>query len=338
MRLSPASPLSTGLGPLLAGLVLAMPAAAASEDSVQHWLDRMSRAVETLNYRGTLVHVRQGHVDTLRVIHRADQDGVRERIYSIDGPPREVLRNGNSVRCVLPGDQPLLLESQLSGRLLPSLPVSRLIGPDSAYRMRLGGRQRVAGMMTREIEIEPRDAYRYGSRVWLEEQTGMLLRYAVIDRHGNHLQQFSFTEIELGVPISDAELEPELDGTLHSLAIQSQQARERSVISAAGRMAARPRVPGGYRLIRAGQGQSESSVEFEHLLYSDGLASFSIYIERADDAALSGRIDTVGPIHVYSAQSGGYQFTVVGKVPAATVDFVGRQLRRSGGAGARLRR
>lgn len=138
MRLSPASPLSTGLGPLLAGLVLAMPAAAASEDSVQHWLDRMSRAVETLNYRGTLVHVRQGHVDTLRVIHRADQDGVRERIYSIDGPPREVLRNGNSVRCVLPGDQPLLLESQLSGRLLPSLPVSRLIGPDSAYRMRLG--------------------------------------------------------------------------------------------------------------------------------------------------------------------------------------------------------
>ncbi len=161
------------LAALIAAATLAAPARA--EETVQRWLDRMSRAVETLDYRGTLVNVRDGEVDTLRIIHRADEDGVRERIYSVDGVPREVLREGDSVRCVLPGDEPMMLESQLAGRLLPSLPVNRLLGPESGYRMTMGGRERVAGMMARIIHIQPRDAYRYGSRLWLEERTGIPL-------------------------------------------------------------------------------------------------------------------------------------------------------------------
>src|SRR5699024_3224456 len=117
---------------------------------------------------------------TLNILHRADDDGVHERIYSVDGSPREILRSGNRVSCILPGTEPMMLESQLAGRLLPSLPVNRLLGPESGYQMSLGGRERVANMMARIIHIQPRDAYRYGSRLWLEEHTGMLLRFALI--------------------------------------------------------------------------------------------------------------------------------------------------------------
>jgi len=302
--------------------------ARAGEDSVQHWLDRMSRAVETLDYRGTLVHVRNGEVDTLRIIHRSDDNGVRERIYSVDGVPREVLRNGDSVRCILPGDEPTMLESQLAGRLLPSLPVSRLLGPESGYLMSLGGNERVADMKARIVHIQPRDAYRYGSRLWLEERTGMLLRYALIDHDGRQLQQLSFTSLELGVNISDAELEPELVGrqvTTESMDEALQSAGARNV----GPVSVRPRVPRGFRLVNAGQGLGPGGAKFEHLLYSDGLSSFSIYVEHSGSETVAGRVETMGPVHVYTTQAAGRLFTVVGEVPAATVEFVGRQLRRT---------
>jgi len=316
------------LAALVFGVSLTALAPARAEESVQNWLDRMSRAIETLDYRGTLVQVRNGEVDTLRIIHRADDDNMRERIYSLDGAPREVLRNGDRVRCILPGDEPLMLESHLAGRLLPTLPVNRLLGPESGYLMSLGARERVAGMMARIIHIQPRDAYRYGSRLWLEERTGMLLRYALIDHDGRQLQQLSFTSLELGASISDAELEPELVG--ERFATQSiNEAIHSAGSSSSDRVSIKPRVPRGYRLVNAGQGRGPVGAEFEHLLYSDGLSSFSVYAERAGGETVAGRIETMGPVHVYTTQVDGRLFTVVGEVPAATVEFVGRQLRRT---------
>ena len=34
------------------------------------WLDRMNRAVDELNYRGTFVHVIDGTPETLNIVHR----------------------------------------------------------------------------------------------------------------------------------------------------------------------------------------------------------------------------------------------------------------------------
>ena len=304
-------------------------AQAQADDDVQHWLDRMARAVETLNYRGTLVHVRENRVDTLRIIHRADDDGVRERIYAIDGEPREVLRDGNKVRCLLPGDQPKVLESQLAGRLLPHLPINRLTSPESAYHMAMAGSERVAGLNTRIVNIEPRDQYRYGYQLWLEESTGMLLRYALIDPDGRQLQQLSFTSIELGVSISDAELAPAMIDAPKVLTTRLEDTDGR-IRSGRRHEAFRDRVPPGFRLANIGRGRSENGEEFEHLLFSDGLASFSIYIENAAPEAISSRIKALGAVHVFTDQGDGRALTVVGEVPAATVEFVGQRFRRGG--------
>lgn len=298
-----------------------------AEDDVQHWLDRMARAIETLDYRGTLVHVREDRVDTLRIIHRADEDGVRERIYAIDGEPREVLRDGNKVRCLLPGDQPQVLESQLAGRLLPHLPVNRLTSPESAYDMAMAGSERVAGLATRIVNIEPRDQYRYGYRFWLEESTGMLLRYVLIDPDGRQLQQLSFASIELGASISDAELAPAMIDAPKVLTTRLHDA-EGQIRSGRRQEAFRDRVPDGFRLANIGKGRSENGEEFEHLLFSDGLASFSIYIEQSAPDAIGSRIKAMGAVHVFTEQGEGRTVTVVGEVPAATVEYVGQRFRR----------
>ncbi len=315
----------------LALLASAVAHAESETSQVRDWLDRMGRAVETLNYRGTLVHLRDGQVDTLRVIHRADENGIRERIYSLDGEPREILRDGDKVRCLLAGDQPLVVQSQIAARLMPNLPLSRLGGTESAYEMALGGRERVAGLMSQVVEISPRDEFRYGHRFWLEEKTGMMLRSALLDHHGEQIQQLSFVSIELGVPITDAELEPSLSDavTLETTLDQAESDLSGSIDSSGSNWQPE-RVPDSFRLANVGTGTGRDGKGFEHFLFSDGLASFSVYVEDGD-LGLSGgsRLESVGPVHVYTGMLEGRQITVVGEVPPATVEYVGRNLRRS---------
>lgn len=313
-------------------LSLSLPALAESNgevDEVRDWLDRMSRAIETLNYRGTLVHSRDGQVDSLRIIHRSDENGIRERIYSLDGERREILRDGDRVHCLLEGDQPLVVQSQLTARLMPNLPVGRLANSAASYRMSLGGMDRVAGLRTQIIEIQPRDEYRYGYRFWLEERTGMLLRSALLDKRGRQLQQLSFVTIELGVPISDSELEPALDQSTSQ--VVRLQTRPSSEPASAHRTASwQPsRVPEHFRLVQVGRGINQDGVEFEHLLYSDGLANFSVYVEDGLAGYVGGRLESVGPVHVYTGMAEGRQITVVGEVPQATVEYVGHIFRRT---------
>lgn len=320
---------------LLIVLSFSLPALADNREvvaEVRDWLDRMARAVETLNYRGTLVHWRDGQVDSLRIIHRADENGIRERIYSLDGDRREILRDGDQVRCLLEGDQPLVVQSQLTARLMPNLPVGRLASSASAYRLSLGGKGRVAGMSTQIIEIEPRDEFRYGYRLWLEERTGMLLRSALLDHRGRQLQQLSFVTIELGVPINDAELEPALDQQSTQMATLQDHPVSAASSDEHHRVSWMPaRVPDSFRLIRVGRGTGQDGQAFEHLVFSDGLASFSIYVEDGMPGYVGGRLESVGPVHVFTGMADSRQITVVGEVPRATVEYVGRALRRSPG-------
>ena len=325
--------LQRALGALcLALLLLGATASAQADDEVEQWLDRMVRAVETLSYRGTLVHMRDGHVDTLQIIHRADADGIRERIVSIDGPPREVLRDGNQVRILMSGDQSMVVESGIGSRLLPNLPPNRLSKPIIAYRMSFGGTERVAGLYARILEIRPRDQFRYGHRFWLEENTGMLLRSALLDHEGNYLQHLSFVTIDLDVAIGAGELEPELSVSdaveikMHSAArTEDEGAAELPQPTWAPRM-----LPDGFRLASVSRGLNSEGQEFEHLLYSDGLASFSIYIKAASpkDGPDSERIDAMGAVHVFTGTVEDHRVTVVGEVPSATVAFVAQQLQR----------
>lgn len=319
------------IGFALGLVLLAAGQSASANDDVDYWLDRMVRAIETLNYRGTLVHMREGHVDTLRIVHRADGEGIRERIVSVDGPPREVLRDGQQVRILLGGDQSMVFESGMGSRLLPNLPPNRRSSPILAYRMGFIGNERVAGMNTRVLEIRPRDQFRYGHRFWLEEHTGMLLRSALLDHEGNYLQHLSFVSIELGVPISASELEPEL-AVSDALEIKMSPIENASSRAAdVTRPSWSPRMlPDGFRLASVSRGLNSEGEEFEHQLFSDGLASFSVYIKAGHelDEPESERIDAIGPVHVFTGRVEDHHVTVVGEVPSATVALVAQQLQR----------
>jgi len=296
-------------------------------ESVEQWLVRMDHAVASISYRGTLVSTGSDRIDTMRVLHRVDDDGVRERIYALDGPPREVLRDRDQVRCLVSGQASVIVDNPFPTRLLPRIPLDEILGADSVYRVRLIGTGRVAARDARILEIQPLDQYRYGRRLWLDKDTGMLLRSVVFGPDGGIVEKLSFVEIEIGASISDSELESDLENPSRVTRYQIGNTGDSKFASSKTPLWSPESLPRGFRLTSVGHGGTDDQ-RYEHLLFSDGLSSFSIYIEFERSAGIAEQIESRGAMHIYTGSIDGNLVTVVGEVPAPTVRIIGRHLRR----------
>lgn len=315
---------------LIAALLAGLPGMARASDSVADWLERMQVALNTTDFRGTMIHVRGERIDTLRIIHRVDADGIRERIHALDGPPREILRTRDQVRCLLSESESMVVPNPFPGRLLEELPATALSGENAVYQVDFAGSGRVAGREARVVEILPTDEYRYGHRFWLDMETGMPLRSALLDDSGEAVQQLTFVTIEFGVEITDAELEPEFERPAMVAEFSGQPVARGSGAGIRRQPSWLPeQLPPGFQLSSVGSESGTGGQHLEHLLFSDGLASFSIYVEDAGSEPVVDGIDRMGPVHVYTGQVEDQRITVVGEVPAPTVTVIGKHLRRA---------
>lgn len=296
-------------------------------DSVEEWLVRMDHAVASISYTGTLVSTGSNRIDTMRVVHRVDEGGVRERIYALDGPRREVLRDRDQVRCLVSGQASLIVDNPFPTRLLPRIPLDEILGEDSVYSVKLIGTGRVAARDARIVEIMPLDEFRYGRRLWLDEDTGMLLRSVVFAPDGSVVEKLTFVEIELGATIEDSELESDLENPSHVTRYQIGKAAGSEFASSKSPLWLPETLPKGFQLASVGHGGSGEQ-RYEHLLFSDGLSSFSIYVEFDQSGGIAEQIESRGAMHIYTGSIDGNLVTVVGEVPAPTVRMIGRHLRR----------
>lgn len=316
---------------LLLGLLCALPMAVVAKDA-REWLSRMEQAVESLSYEGTFVHMSGDRVETMHVIHRAVDGKVSERLFSRDQPGREVLRQDDKVTCIFPDQRTVLVERR-KGRagapLLGALP-QESGNVERWYEFREVGDGRKLGRTARIIEIRPRDGYRYGHRLWLDVVTAMPLKVQLLDQEGVAVEQIQFVSIVVPAEISDARLRPgvEVDGF-------AWYEQERSPNGAAGSGEVGWQVdepPPGFELkesrIRTLPGAAHA---VEHLVYSDGLASVSVFVEPsgATDNELSG-LSRMGAAHAYTLIVEGQQITAVGEVPPHTVERIARNLRTAG--------
>ena len=77
--------------------LLAITGQAFAEQSARQWLDNMSTALQSLNYDGTFVYLHDGKLESMRIVHQASEQGGQERLMSLTGSPREVLRDNKAV-------------------------------------------------------------------------------------------------------------------------------------------------------------------------------------------------------------------------------------------------
>jgi sigma-E factor negative regulatory protein RseB len=286
---------------------------------------KMNEAPRQHDFEGTFVYHHGDQIEAMRIAHKAEQGMVRERLVSLNGAAREIVRNEREVLCYLPDQNSVVVEHRKSdARGFPTILPERLPELDEHYVIQLGKSERVAGRVARQITIRPRDGYRYGYQLWADHDTGLLLRADLLDRQGRPLEQFMFTQLRIG-PVPASALQPETPGK----GMVWYRERGEPPATAATQQWNVTQLPGGFRLShRVMRNVPMRNKTVEHLVYSDGLATVSLFVEPLDKSAKSAMQGPshMGAVHAYGARVNGHQVTVVGEVPAETVAQIARSV------------
>ena len=310
-------------------LALAM-AGVALADEPGKWLERMNQALTSRNYDGTFSHWQGGKVEMLRIIHRVQNGAVSERLVSLDGSGREFIRTGSNLACYLPDKRTVLVENRPPEEsLLSGFPT---INDQSAtfYDLKEVAQTRLLGRDTHFITVTPKDEYRYGYRLWIDEKTAMPLKTQLCDTHGHVIEQVVFASLTLSSRIPDAAFKPEVS-TEGFQWLRS----ETTPLKPAAEAMADPvvwdalKLPPGFKMtIRKAQTMPGSTSPVDHLVFTDGLASVSVFVEETHVTSQSSgeeQVDEsarVGSSSAFSTVIDGHKVTAVGEVPPATVRFI----------------
>lgn len=287
----------------LCGAILAQ-----AEGSAQQWLQDMAQAARSQNYSGILMYGDPGHWDSMAITH-AIIDGVEyEHLQQLTGLPRELLRNQDGTFCLHP-DTPDAHHTPLKNPLRSLVPQANL---DLHYDFLLGGSGRIAGRYARELRVQPRDQHRYGLRLWLDQETGLLLRSDLLNLQHRVLERVQFAQVAIGAPAQVAEFT--LSGEAHPLPA-AEPLPELTEVSQLPHW-----LPPGFELTAARE--QPGSIQ---LLYADGLAAFSLFIDVTDGGMPAIQRQwgaTSAVVHQVNRADGLLRVTAVGELPVATLQQV----------------
>jgi sigma-E factor negative regulatory protein RseB len=310
---------------MFCGFFTALQVLADTSITPQEWIDRMGNAVQVTNYEGTVVRVREGKVDTFKVVHTVKDGVVREKVVIQDGNGLEIIRNGNEVHCILPDRESVLVEEWNNQSTLFSTLPSSDIRFGSEYDVLIKDFERVAGRKAAMLAILPHDGYRYGYRIWLDTETGFPLQTQLIGDDNNPLEHVKFADISIEQNILSSALAPSYSTDNWKWYTEPRQTTKREVESDW----VADEVPPGFRVVST---QQKILPEFEapltHIIYSDGLVTVSVFVAPVTEKKRAGR-SSVGASNSYSTVIDDYRVTAVGQVPQITVEQIAKSMRRS---------
>jgi sigma-E factor negative regulatory protein RseB len=309
----------------LLALSLAQPAIAS--DEAARWLEKVAEAAKTVNYEGVFVYQRDGALEAMRIIHRADDGGETERLYSLTGEPREIIRDDEKVTSIVRDNGSVVMD-----RRQVSNPLTQLVPRDVEsltrhYTLELAGDARIADRAAKQLTIVPRDKFRYGYQLWIDEETGLLLRADVFSAPDKRIEQLMFTQLQPRSSIPASALEPRLVG--RSLT-ELQQSPAGAPVEQDGNWKIGSLPPGFELVLQEPKRIPGSEGPVTHLLFSDGLAHVSVYIEKTPvDDVFTGHSE-MGALNAYGRVVNDTQITAVGEVPPVTVQRIGESIEPAG--------
>lgn len=323
-----------GLSSLAVGILVLAPALAAADEEARGLLERVERAVETLNYEGTFVHIVDGQVDTMYVVHRYHDGVATERLVSLDGPRREIIRDEEEVTCIFADEKSVLVERRKQDGPVRSAIPSSTEQLDEYYSFKMFKPVNKLGRNASVMAIIPEDDLRYGYKLWMDRETGMLLKSQVVDRYGKVVEQLIFVSLELPDSIPAERLKPSIAAEDFTWYAQDEGSAALAASEEAAWRAAR--LPSGFQLKARNKGlMAGRETPTEHLVYTDGMASVSVFIDRADVESVAPEGPSrMGAANAYTTRVGEHMVTAMGEVPLTTVRMIAEsvELRRGGTA------
>ena len=290
--------------------------------SPEQWLQVVQQAARRLDYSGTMVYQQGAEVRMSRIVHIFDGKVSHERLQPMDGRPREFIRRADEVKCLIPDAKRVVIERKTRAESFPGLAATATSELLQHYAVNIAGRERVGGFDCQVLEILPRQADRYGYRLWVDRATGLLLRSQTVNDRGEVLEQMAFAEVRIG-GVDRGQLKPswptegwKVDETTH---------RPVDLKEEGWRLSA----PGGFKPLYSVRRPMASGSALQ-AVYSDGLASLSVFIEPAAASDTSEALPRRGPINAYARRLGDSMVTVVGEIPAETARSVAQAVERVG--------
>lgn len=276
------------------------------------WLTRMGNAARQLNYSGTFVYRQGNQSETSRVRHLVDEIGEIEKIESLDGPVREIIRNKEEVWCYMPELKAIKVDRAQAKRFFPALITDPAQHFNEGYVIKLRSKDRVAGRDCQQIHLEPKDQFRYGYRLCADMDSGLLLRAATVRGREEVIEHFSFSDVNIGQLIVR-------DSMKSNFSNENWVRHNPPVVELSGWMV-KNLPPGFKKQVELKRTLANRPEPVTQLLYSDGLASVSVFIEpRKGDAKATSRPSQQGAVSFYSLQIAEHNVVVVGEVPAIAV-------------------
>ncbi|WP_341539875.1 MucB/RseB C-terminal domain-containing protein [Paucimonas lemoignei] len=297
----------------------------------QSWLKKIQAAAVKFSYSGTFVYQQGEQFRTSRITHVKSGKNEYEKLEVLDGKPREYIRTNDEIICYVPDSKTLLVEKRVTQEVFPALPNANPAKLGDYYRLKMGGSGRVAGYAAQTILLEPLDNLRYGYKLWADKKTGLLLRAQTLNEKGDVVEQISFTQIEIG------KIDP--SRTRSSIANTQGWHIERAAMESANLSGWSVKaMPPGFRKIRevkrlvtngaanarAGN-QTPQSREMAQMVYSDGLAAISIFIEPGSASRTEGFMQQ-GAMNIAGKRQGEFWLTIVGEVPAVAIRQVANSI------------
>ena len=307
--------------PLLSLLLSGWFVVPAHADEAQDWLIRLGQAEQQQSFHGTFVYERNGSFSTHNIWHRVQNGQVRERLLQLDGSAQEVVRMDGHTQCV-------------SGTLIAGLggspnAAARPLDPKKLknwYELAVVGKSRVAGRDAVIVSLTPRDQHRYGFELHLDKQTGLPLKSLLLNDKGQLLERFQFTSLDTDNVPTDKDLLADADCKV--ITLDSDKA---SAVKTA-QMWHSDWLPPGFELTSSTSHKDpQTKAQVTSLMYDDGLARFSVFLEPLNGAAVTDTRTQLGPTVAVSRRlttpEGEIMVTVVGEIPIGTAERIALSMR-----------
>jgi len=312
--------------PLLSLLLSGWFVVPAHADEAQDWLTRLGQAEQQQSFHGTFVYERNGSFSTHNIWHRVQNGQVRERLLQLDGSAQEVVRIDGRTQCV-------------SGTLIAGLgdspnAAARALDPKKLknwYDLAVIGKSRVAGRDAVIVSLTPRDQHRYGFELHLDKKTGLPLKSLLLNDKGQLLERFQFTSLDTDEIPSDKDLLADPD--CKPINIASDKASAAKTVQ----NWRSDWLPPGFELTSSSSHKdAQTKTQVSSLMYDDGLARFSVFLEPLNGATVTDTRTQLGPTVAVSRRlttpQGEMMVTVVGEIPIGTAERIALSMRNNDGA------
>jgi sigma-E factor negative regulatory protein RseB len=300
-------------------LLLSISFSAVGEESepAKAWLERLSNALNKLNFSTSFVVVKNNQAQPYHWFHGVDDTGTELEILSLlNGPRRDILRKGNTVSYIEPELPPYSVTSQQISGPIPAILAGDISQLETIYDFISVGRSRVLGRPAQLIRIEAKNAHRYAYWLWLDQQSSMLLKLSIVTKQGQQLEQIQFTHLEITDKPSESVLQ--LNDTELPVLVDIPQEYQQQELQWDVNW-----LPEGFTQINTNRHKiSLTKQPVEFMLLSDGLVAISIYVNGSQEKQRNADLAMDGATLALNQVNEGIEVSVVGKIPSTTAKAI----------------